>query len=152
MVHWYHHSLEGTVSNDHNLFSRRSNSNINNFGCQSVKYHCLIAIILWALKVSTFITSKTIELVWFSLHFYFTGLQILSNEILRSDCQLFSSLAPSWLGSRFDNFKLESTVPIPVSSALTSSFHLPFTGLQAFQPPAPPSSPKKKEPDEIWSR
>jgi len=59
------------------------------------------------------------------------------------------SLAPSWLGSRFDNFKLESTVPIPVSSALTSSFHLPFTGLQAFQPPAPPSSPKKKEPDEI---
>ena len=62
------------------------------------------------------------------------------------------SLAPNWLGSRFDSFKFDSsTIPVPVSSAISSSFNLPFTGLQSFSKPilAAPGSPKKDEADEI---
>ncbi len=63
-----------------------------------------------------------------------------------------SSLAPNWLGSRFDSFKFDSSaIPVPVSSTMSPSFHLPFAGLQSFSKPATagPGSPKKDEPDEI---
>ena len=67
-------------------------------------------------------------------------------ELVVVKCLIYCSLAPSWLGTRLESFKLDSSINIPSSAALATSFHLPFSGLQSFQPPA---SPKKKEIDEI---